>query len=459
MIKLSIINTILIVIFILLTSFQDLKSARQISEMLSIEFVDSIFNGTQHYLYLSDDELTKLGFQFGEDYRGYFHENFSDSSNYLFETTSKSSKAEIKGILKSISKSELPFYIYTATDLNDASEYSFEIINDTLVPVIFKRTNAIFNYNQTKIYWFTMHDGLFSLLPERYSGLKSKYEKIRSLKLSNPETNFIEFNNRPMDGVPFISFTKDELENLGFKFKSVDGNMKFDFHWNCNELIYHSDSIISNNNRKQDNYNSETLDSLKLKRSVSSDSCININYITDLNGSRLRKFQYTDKDFYRSHNNIKNALFPIKMEEYNTVFWLISTAAFFESLPKHLIRPVYIEWVNAVATDDISKSRFKSKGKYYDNGSSTYEFEEIELTPKPKENKLNVKFISNDNIQMSISLLNVNGFEIQQLQSKVNIASGTFEKEYDISEILSGIYIVYFETDKGYNNQRIVISR
>ena len=75
------------------------------------------------------------------------------------------------------------------------------------------------------IYWFTLSEDLWDLIPERYKYLKEHYNRMLYNKSLQPERDFVKYFNDPFGkvatDVSFLELSKEELENIGFKFEDI----------------------------------------------------------------------------------------------------------------------------------------------------------------------------------------------------------------------------------------------
>ncbi len=82
---------------------------------------------------------------------------------------------------------------------------------------------------------------------------------------------------------------------------------------------------------------------------------------------------------------------------------------------------------------------------------------EMNLAPNPANGNVNLSYKLTDNVQTTISIVNMVGQEVKRFENGVQFA-GEFTQNLDISGLAKGVYLVRFQADNQSATQRLVVN-
>jgi hypothetical protein len=402
---------------------------------------DTVVNKKSLYVYLSNDELERLGIHIVDPSGNKYY--------YLTVDGESSSSACFNVPCRSDTMTATPFYIEAVTDTLCTTERwgsSFYSKVDTLIPVLAND----FDY-KNRIFWFNPSDSIFKVLPERYSHLKSSFDNLKCLKTKNPEKYYVNHwdanRNIVLDEINHLDLSKSELEAIGIQIRKN----KIELSDTSRSFYYRID---------------------KQGKSVSGNShdttISTINHfpvlITDIKGLELHRFGRIQNSA-ESKNNSSNydllipVLIPlseyIENRDYSLVFWYYPTDEFLSTLPELIKKDLKSE-IEIITNPN---SELKSSCTYFEVCKSTLNLEDFIIFPNPAKFSATIEFNSMDELEGSISLVNISGSQMRTLVPKTSFMSGENSYQVDLSGITPGIYLVSISTNKGFKTQRLIISQ
>jgi hypothetical protein len=335
------------------------------------------------------------------------------------------------------------FYVAFVTNFQFEPEGSgnFYSSMDTLVPVTI-------NDKQGRIFWFTPDKSLFRLLPPRYGFLESVYENLKCLKKKYPEksfTNFIEAGTEKiLDPIKVLDLDNESLQGIG--------------------VIIEKESLtFQSKNRKY---------SLEISKtgtnSTGNDEDMYLFppnpypvLMTDTLGRRLYTTNTTGNA--DSLTKIMNILVPVRIRVNKIVpsrheviiCWYYPTPEFIKALPSKTGKELSSELL-IIKNDTKGAS---SSCNYFEVCKSSIRLDKFKLYPNPARQTVNVEFDNTEEIIGSISIVNMAGIKLRELQSKTTFSTGHNYFQMDLSGISPGMYLISVNTVKGFKTQRLIVSR
>ncbi|MBN1181269.1 MAG: T9SS type A sorting domain-containing protein [Bacteroidales bacterium] len=398
--------------------------------------VDTSINKNSLYVYLSNDELEKLGVHI-----------VSENQYYYLTTDGKNQRSRCWNVpCRSDTMDATPFHIERQTDTLCTSErWESDFYNevDTLVPVFTKGLTY-----KDNIFWFVPSDTFFSILPSRYEYLKNIYENLKCIKKQNPDKNIVDHwdisRNIVFDKINYLTLNEEELEDIGIIFQK-DRILMSDI---TGTYYYRFDHGGEENGRRK----SDTILFPSLFPSL----------MTDIKGLELARF---GQSFSNEKNNKNNydLLIPVLMplneyiaeRNYNLVFWYFPTDEFVAALPERIRNDLKYE----LETINNSRSENPSSCNYFEVCKSTLNLDNFNVFPNPANYSITIEFEALEELKGNISLVNISGVELKMLVSNSSFTSGKNNFQVDISGVTPGIYIISVNTDKGFKTQRLIVSR
>jgi len=329
----------------------------------------------------------------------------------------------------------------TNSQYEPAGSGNFYSSMDTLIPVI---TN-----NQVgQIFWFTPHESIFNLLPDRYSYLRTTYKNLICLKKKYPKRTFTNYlvtgAERILDPINVLNLNNEELQKIGV-------------------LIDNECVIFQTVNKKY---------TLKICKhgtsSVGNDEDSNVFppnpypvIMTDTLGRRLYiEGSILNKD---TVSKIMNILVPVRIKLNEIVppnlgviiCWYYPTQEFLDALPKKIGTELKSE-LNSL----ISGSKGSSTScNYFEVCKSSLKLDNFKLYPNPARSSVTIEFENSEEIIGSISIVNMAGLKLRELLPNTTFLSGNNSYQMNLSGINSGIYLVSVNTKRGFKTQRLIIAQ
>ncbi|MBN1925750.1 MAG: T9SS type A sorting domain-containing protein [Prolixibacteraceae bacterium] len=447
-----------------------------------------VLDGQDYIVQFTREELEKVGVFKKDNNRWFYHHNTPCSGSAC-------------GLITEIVDGKIEIKSDTILNTDYYIKYSTDCTGDFLVNgTTIKRMDEFFNDNDIllpvqvenrdgEIYWFTLSENFWKLVPERYQNLKAHYNKMLYNKSIAPNRDFVIYFKEPFKkvgiDVPLIELTKEELENIGFIYVNggAEINCGFGKNWiqfkfedhNLNRNLKLPEKIrkmleksptpvfehlhfISPNKRfiKQ-----EWIDKFDSLFSASNQG-YQFVYITDSLGRHMHKINIKKEDIQINGEDFK-FLIPIivrnsKIATSNSedrVFWFTPTEAFFDRLPDRIKNDLKEEY-------EIVSSEGKSAGlsscTYFESCRSTLKVGNLKIYPNPAQSEITIDFNLDIAQEGEIALANIAGQQIKLLKSKLSFDEGFNSIKCQLEGINPGIYLISIVTDSGYMTERIIIS-
>jgi len=81
------------------------------------------------------------------------------------------------------------------------------------------------------------------------------------------------------------------------------------------------------------------------------------------------------------------------------------------------------------------------------------------MFPNPAKQTVQIDFSLPESINGNIILVSISGSELKELVPTTTFMKGFNSFQFDISDIVSGIYLVMIKSTKGFKTQRLIISQ
>ncbi|MFC2087346.1 T9SS type A sorting domain-containing protein [Bacteroidota bacterium] len=448
--------------------------------------IDTIIDGRNFIIELTDDELAKIGMFRKEN--GWIEFSYHTP----WRGTGRGGKLiyDKDRPYSAYTRYDTIFYVdylpYHPTDTKgqfqklhtSAQELdNFLIENDVLLPVKIKQEE------KEEIIWFSLSETLWSLLPERYKPLQKEYQKIQFFKSYYPEKDIVIYFPEGQEKIEYsinpIELTKEELEKIGFTFSLEELIMQCIFNKEWLKYRNHMAKSIQNSKSKNPRYlqnparySFQTVQHLNHNsKYLNYDSVMQCEYkgyhfiyVTDTIGRYLNKFNSRSKQEFEKGQQF-NYLIPILVDESalfvkgldKKIFWFTPTDSFFNRLPDYIREDIKREYKSLIAinVDDAQPKTCT----YFEECKSTLELSQFNIYPNPASTNLTIDFTSNQELEGKISLVTISGSVVKVLVQDQSFKTGINHFETDVSDVSPGIYLIYFATDKGFIIQRFVVSR
>jgi len=437
-----------------------------------------VMNGQNYIVQFSKEELEKVGV-FGRD------GSFSHLTPYTGRSLGGTSEI-VNGRMQMKFDTVFNVDYYVKYETNCFGDFlafqstiklmeDFLIDNDILLPIQLENKDG-------DIYWFTLSEEFWKLVPERYAYMKEHYDKMLYNKSIEPNRDFVKYFNDQFRkvgvDVSIIELTKEELEHIGFKFvdKGSEISCGFGQNWiqfrledpNLNipekireklkvSPVFEDVNYISPNKHFVRTEWMDKFDSLY----QASNQGYQFVYITDSIGRHMHKISIPEEDIQIKGADFKY-LIPIMVrhskianpKSEDRVFWFTPTEAFFDRLPDRIKNELKKEF-------EIVSSEGKSFGlsacTYFESCKSTLKVENLKIYPNPAQNVITVDFYLDANQEGIISITNIIGQQIKVLSPKSKFYKGFNSIKCDLEGINSGIYLISIVTDFGFKTERIII--
>lgn len=313
---------------------------------------------------------------------------------------------------------------------------------DTLVPVVT-------NNKAGHIFWFTPHDSFFELLPNRYSYLKEVYANLKCLKKNYPNKTFTNFltsgNEIILESINYLKLNKKELQKIGVRFE--DESIIFQ-----SKNKKYTQKITSNGSTYSVGTDEDFAQFPPNPYPVA---------MTDTLGHRFFVHRtIVEKD---SLSKIMNILVPVRINLNEVIppnqdvmiCWYYPTEDFLNALPEEIGNELKSE-VEVINND----SQVPAKScTYYEVCKSTLQLDNFKLYPNPASYSVSIEFNLGEEVEGSISIVNIVGARLKTLVPNSTFLSGRNTYQMDLSGITPGIYLISVNTDKGFKTQRLIVSQ
>ncbi|MDB4334822.1 T9SS type A sorting domain-containing protein [bacterium] len=412
---------------------------------------DTLIDKNSLYVYLSNDELEKVGIRVvnpsGSKY--YIH-SFSNSNYHGVNTDSVSSKITTRFSLRAISD--------TLCTTHRVGHYFYDEVDGLLPirPTDFDNKNLIFWFEPNFCWGDDLHgDSIFKVLPERYSHLKETFDNLSCLKKKFPEKSFVnhinESQNIILDQINFLHLNKKELEHIGINLK----NQKVEMIDITDDFSYRMDS---NNCR----VSSTWVPGDKIHPKIYPKLFPSL--ITDIKGLELNRFgEYISDTYARNDENNYDLLIPVFLpiseyvnnRDYDVILWYYPTDEFLSALPKRIRSDLKSE-LKSIKNPESKKS---NSCNYFEVCKSTLKLDNFKIYPNPAKDFATIEFDTNEELEGSVSIVNLCGASVRALIPKSLFLAGHNTYQMEIAGITPGMYLISINTNKGFKTQRLIISK
>jgi hypothetical protein len=273
-----------------------------------------------------------------------------------------------------------------------------------------------------------------------------------------------------MDGLRIIELSRPELQKLGIIFGDTSiiyDNTLFEIE------LYKSGQAITL--RKENQVLVCVAHDILFKDTSYSRNVhfrpINLAYLSDESGGQSMKWitDLDDEDKNTTEYFLKKSQFliPILLRnkdfpEYlseNQIFWFEPSAALFDSLPESIGHQMALEYNYIIADKEKKLQLPASTCVFFETCKSTLDIADLRLYPNPAQLNVTIDFTLSKSVSGWISLVSISGTALKFLVPATTFSEGKNSFNVDISDILPGIYLVLLTTDKGFQTQRLIISR
>ena len=429
---------------------------------------DQVIPADDMVLQLTVEELSRLGFEYEESEKKmglyYLNEHEDIVSSFLMDwkkkgsTTFRSTWAPQRSSDNDNIKkdpSHFDFYPLFMTDFTGESVRGAVIPGsakmdqrDLYVGIkLNQQVSSLFDQEQTL--WFQPTESFLALLPDRYDYLSETVKCIQELRGQTGRTNIVShYHNSMMEGIQALELPQDKLEQMGFEFS---------------------------NNRIE--YSQQETSICGMKLSLGNDEMG-----VDMRGrhpKRLSKLVFVSDNLGRQWvswncdkgNNDKSneafvasyeTLIPVILSKSTYPFlakdqylWFEATDELLGLIPGEQGQLIREEYKYLVAED---KSDLRTSCTFFEACRSTIHLHELEVYPNPTSNgEVSMQFQLPEQLDLSITLTDLNGKEVSELISKKTYDSGLNELKLNVADAISGMYLLIIRTNEGYLSRRLMI--
>lgn len=473
-----------------------------------VELLNSDTLITAEVLYLTQEELTRLGFLFNEN--GFFYLNkvrqgYMNFYSDKYPESKLESWSSMFGITKQpINKkkdiTEFSFYPGSVTGIagEQLQKYSPKIetgrrfgkdyYDDLSVPVYFPGIWFKDKETSDKLVWFSVSDDFFELLPsKKVQKTKERIDLVRRLRdiPGNETKNFVEYDLPGLNAklVNPIKLRASSMKNLGLKV-SINGVVyRYQFE---NSYVTMGLSIEGSNFKASAN-------------AAPQEMRFDQNYNTPMLGTTLINGEYsvaiaamfypevTDTvDFFTNMHDIS---VPVQFIDdslpavvHKTIFWFYPTEEFFNCLPDSIGIPMAKEYnVNVVPKLQVfTKERLKEMiitgilSGDEDQKTKTLEtvpceyfpsfceglpgLDNINIYPNPATDVINIEVIISRGKSIDFRIFDISGrLMIDDVETKEFSDAGMYKQTIDISSLTRGFYLLVLTDDEGARMTRRIV--
>ena len=399
---------------------------------------DTIIDKDLLLVTLTDEELKQIGV--ARKGNATFYHNICPNGNCDWQLSCQTKLIPEKERITTHNE----FYVRFVTNSNFEPEGGLDFYSsmDIYVPIVTKN-------KAEQIFWFTPHDSLFANLPHRYSYLKNTYDNLICLKEKYPNKTFTNFlstgGESILEAVNYLKPTKKELTDIGIIFSQGNiifqsKNKKYNLKISGNGGTYSTGSDEDFKNFPPNPYPVVMTDTLGRRFFVQK---------TIINKDSL--------------SQIMNILVPVRINLNEVIpphkgvmiCWYYPTEDFLNSLPDKIGEELKSE-VEIITNNSQSTTKSCT---YYEVCKSTLLLDNFKLYPNPANYSVTIEFDVNEEVEGSISIVNIAGARLKTLVPNSTFITGQNTYQLDLSGITPGIYLISINTDKGFKTQRLVVSQ
>lgn len=443
---------------------------------------DTTIDGKGFIVSLSDSELQKLGFFVDET--GLYYKNYYMGKKSCFHGRWESNSGMLTHVLpyanhdnKKEGWSDFDFYPVLTSSINftpkEFKEQDFHLMNDTLLPILIKDSQLKYqmNLSENLIIWFKVSDDLFSKLPQQYRHLQAVYEKIFALKKQYLNTNLVKYEAKSItEGLRLIELSKSELQKLGFVFKENEINYNVDLfeinlfpegqgitmHKGNDTMQVAAETLKFSNN---DSVNKTGNSQIKLIYLSNEFGEHNVQWIGPGDAREKNTFEYfQQRTQFLVPVYLRKSVYPKQLYQ-DQIFWFEPSMALFDAMPESIGQQLKREYIYITTGNKGTQKELSPTCIYFEACKSTFDMEEFKIYPNPAAASATIEFSIPVSSTGFISLVSISGTQLKYLVPTTTFSQGRNSFPIDVSDVPSGIYLVFISTDNGFKKQRLIINR
>jgi hypothetical protein len=327
------------------------------------------------------------------------------------------------------------------------------------------------NLSENLIIWFKVSDNLFSKLPNQYRHLQAVYEKIFTLKRQYLNTDLVKYEAKSItEGLRLIELSKSELQKLGFVFKEKEINYCIDLfeinlftegqgitmHEGNDTIQIAAETLKFSNN---DSVNKTGNSQIKLVYLSNEFGEHNVQWIGPDDAREKNSFEYfQQRTQFLVPVYLRKSVYPKQLYQ-DQIFWFEPSMALFDAMPESIGQQLKREYIYITTGNKGTQKDLSTTCIYFEACKSTFDMEEFRIYPNPAAASATIDF----NIPVSstgfISLVSISGTQLKYLVPSTTFSQGINSFAIDVSDVPSGIYLVFISTDNGFKKQRLIINR
>lgn len=423
---------------------------------------DTIIDGTQLLISLTDEELEKLGFMLNES--GIYYKNAYNGDTLTFHSRMEYGSGEITNVgnhKSSFNKknnfSNKSFFPVANSDLLFSLQQrneEFKIKDDTLAPVIIKSRQG--KSDDDIFLWFKVDNQFFDDLPTRYEHLRMLFQNIHKLKKLHPNLDIVNYEPiKLIDNIDFIELSEKELETFGFYItgEAISYETFYKNQVVKVSLVKGGESVSINE------VENGFVPSLKV-----------LSFLSNPDGQQRVKWKLSEDDkdkmksaYFQEKNQflvpiiIQQKSFPDLLYQ-DEIFWFEPSEALFDALPVQIGQQIRQEYHYLTAVNEEASNGLSASCTFFESCKATLQLNGLKLYPNPAAYISTLSFDNPEETIGAISLVNISGNHVKELISRQYFQQGLNTFQLDLSGVGPGIYLIYINTNKGFKTQRLIIS-
>lgn len=320
---------------------------------------------------------------------------------------------------------------------------------DTLIPVVVQLKDDV------KVLWFTPHPSIFEALPERYAYLENVLENLKCAKRKNPDHQFVNYwnpsRNIILDEIKSLELSNDELRNVGIQiFKDSVS------------IVESTNSFFYNRGKYKFEGGTQSING-SIQPDIPNMFPVLITDIKGLEQHSFGKWIKSGKEMTSASGAAFNTLIPVYFplsklvsnRKYDLIFWYYPSEDFVEALPERIKTDLALE----LKSIQMPASEPTQSCNYFEVCKSTLHLEDFKLYPNPTTRDVTLEFVTDENLEGTISMANVGGTLMKELVPKIQFLNGRNQFHINLGGVPPGIYIISVNTNRGFQTQRLVVAK
>ncbi|MDC0584302.1 T9SS type A sorting domain-containing protein [Bacteroidales bacterium] len=456
-----------------------------------------VLNGRDKIIRLTEAELNKIGIFRNEKakwkyaYQTPHGSNAAGLENWFVDGKFKGWTADTifnEDFYPVYSTDYLGDFLFNSTTIKTINKFLDN--NDVLLPV-----QAVCDTGN--IYWFSLSEKLWSLIPQRYKHLQEYYNTMLYNKSLHPQRDFVKYFNDPFEkastNIPYLELSKVELEQLGFvfeyktitsetgekekhaigailecgfnknwiKYKSTDPN---NFRpWVKNKIVRRVREMVAYISPGDSAISRALANKFDSLYQVAPNKGYQFVYFTDSLGRHMKKIYIKNEDIGIAPDDFMY-LIPVMVRwsdllfdsAEDRVFWFTPTEDFFNRLPERIREDIKREY-NIVSLN--GENTESSACTYFESCRSTLPVENMKVYPNPASFSVSVEFDASETYEGSISMANIAGTKIKTLVANTTFVTGFNTYHFNLSGVAPGVYLISINTNKGFKTKRLIVTQ